>query len=131
MHGITFERFAIFFMKSINLCIGVSVMASQIAVKSTVCSTAYSGQQHRKRPISALLAFSSVMGIQRGFPSQRASNRESVCMSWRPSIILTSVTVLKIEHEVLPSAAYLSCLHTHTHIYIYVCVCVCVFVGMH
>ena len=52
----------------------------QITDKSTVCSTACKDQNKRTHQSSALLAFWSV-SIAR-FPSQRASNTESISISW-------------------------------------------------
>ena len=52
----------------------------QITDKSTVCSTAGKDQNKRTHQSSALLAFWSVSIVR--FPSQRASNTESISIAW-------------------------------------------------
>ena len=60
----------------------MSTMTSQITVVSIVYSTVYSGAYQIKHQSSTSLT--SVRGIHRdgGFPSQRASNAESVSIWW-------------------------------------------------
>ena len=61
----------------------MSVMASQISSITIIYSTVYSGEDQRKDPSSASLAFvwenSPVTGE---FPAQRASNAENVSIWW-------------------------------------------------
>ena len=65
----------------------MSAMASQITSLTIVCSTVYSGADHRKYQSSASLAFGLCMGnspVTDEFPPQRVGNAENV------SILMTS-----------------------------------------
>ena len=61
----------------------MSVVVTQIIANLTVCSTACWGKQQRNHQSSALLDLcEGNPPVTGGFPSQRASNAESISMSW-------------------------------------------------
>ena len=63
-------------------------MTTQITCNSTICATICSGQQQRKHQSSAsLLPCEGNPPVDGGFPSQRASNTESLFRAMTPSYV--------------------------------------------